>query len=87
MKASPYLRLQRKLCGGNRVLKEGGVAFCEAQKTFWSVCYAELEDKFGLKWTIMVEEVCTCTDECASGYNPDCTCTHSARRCREKPET
>ena len=38
------------------VLKEGGKVFCEAQETFWSKCYAELEDKFGLKWTIMLEE-------------------------------
>lgn len=40
------------------VLKEGGKVFCEAQETFWNKCYAELEDKFGLKWSIMIEE-CT----------------------------
>ena len=38
------------------VLKEGGKVFCEAQETFWNKCYAELEDKFGLKWSIMIEE-------------------------------
>ena len=38
------------------VLKEGGKVFCEAQETFWNKCYAEFEDKFGLKWTIMIEE-------------------------------
>jgi len=65
------------------VLKEGGKVFCAAQETFWSKCYAELEDKFGLKWTIMVDEQCTCTDECASGYNPNCTCTASGCCCRE----
>jgi len=48
-------------------------------------CYAELEDKFGLKWTIMIEE-CTCGDECASGYNPKCTCFHSDCHCREVPK-
>jgi len=37
-------------------LKVGGKVFCEAQETFWNKCYAELEDKFGLKWTIMIEE-------------------------------
>ena len=68
------------------VLKEGGKVFCEAQETFWNKCYAELEDKFGLKWSIMIEEECTCTDECASGYNPNCTCTASACQCREKPK-
>ncbi len=66
------------------VLKEGGKVFCEAQATFWNKCYAELEDKFSLKWTIMIEEECTCTEECASGYNPNCTCTATACRCREK---
>ena len=66
------------------VLKEGGNVFCEAQETFWNKCYAELEDKFGLKWSIMIEEECTCTDECASGYNPDCTCTASGCHCREE---
>ena len=38
------------------VIKEGGKVFCEAQETFWNKCYAELEDKFGLKWTLMIEE-------------------------------
>ena len=38
------------------VLKEGGKVFCKAQETFWNKCYAELEDKFGLKWSIMIEE-------------------------------
>ena len=38
------------------VLKEGGKVFCEAQETFWNKCYAEFEDRFGLKWTIMIEE-------------------------------
>jgi len=38
------------------VLKEGGKVICEAQETFWNKCYAELEDKFGLKWSIMIEE-------------------------------
>ena len=38
------------------ILKEGGKVFCEAQETFWNKCYAEFEDKFGLKWTIMIEE-------------------------------
>jgi len=69
------------------VLKAGGKVFCEAQQTFWNVCYAELEDKFGLKWTLMVEEKCTCTDKCASGYNPDCTCAHSACNCKGKPKS
>jgi len=38
------------------VLKEGGKVYCEAKETFWNKCYAEFEDKFGLKWTIMIEE-------------------------------
>lgn len=27
---------------------------------------------------------CTCTDECASGYNPNCTCTSSECHCTDK---
>ncbi len=27
---------------------------------------------------------CTCTDECASGYNPNCTCTNPECHCTEK---
>jgi PhnB protein len=54
------------------ILKDGGKVFCEAQETFWNKCYAELQDKFGAKWGIMIE--CTCTEECAKGYNPNCTC-------------
>jgi len=26
---------------------------------------------------------CTCTDECASGYNPNCTCTNPECHCAE----
>jgi len=29
---------------------------------------------------------CTCTEECASGYNPNCTCTSSECHCTEKPD-
>jgi uncharacterized glyoxalase superfamily protein PhnB len=149
------------------ILKVGGKVFCEAQETFWNKCYAEFEDKFGLKWTIMIEEIekqfcqscgmpletdelisqnkdycvycytdgaftqnvtmdemieislkhmkemfkddpnfnekdaldnmkvffpklkrwtCNCSDECASGYNPNCTCTYSECQCREMPK-
>ena len=28
---------------------------------------------------------CTCTDACASGYNPNCTCTSSECHCTEPP--
>lgn len=27
---------------------------------------------------------CTCTDECASGYNPHCTCENPECHCKEK---
>ena len=27
---------------------------------------------------------CTCMDECASGYNPNCTCENPECHCREK---
>lgn len=27
---------------------------------------------------------CTCTDECASGYNPNCTCENPQCHCKEK---
>ena len=27
---------------------------------------------------------CTCTDECASGYNHNCTCENPECHCREK---
>jgi len=62
------------------ILKEGGKVFCEAQETFWNKYYAELEDKFGLKWTLMIE--CTCTEECATGNNPNCTCEGCS--CKDK---
>jgi len=30
---------------------------------------------------------CTCSDGCASGYNPNCTCTYSECQCREMPKS
>ena len=29
---------------------------------------------------------CTCTDECASGYNPNCTCENPECHCRENSQ-
>ncbi|NQX64794.1 VOC family protein [Paenibacillus alba] len=31
-------------------LKEGGKVGMELQETFWSKCYGNLEDKFGIQW-------------------------------------
>ena len=28
--------------------------------------------------------MCTCTDECATGYNPNCNCTNPECHCTEK---
>lgn len=30
------------------------------------------------------DEICLCTNECASGYNPNCKCTHRECRCTKK---
>jgi len=38
------------------ILVKGGKPSCEPQESFWNKCYCEFEDKFGLKWSIMVEE-------------------------------
>jgi len=54
------------------ILKEGGKVFCAAEETFWNKCYAELEDKFGLKWSVMIE--CICGPECYQGDHANCTC-------------
>ena len=31
-------------------LKEGGTVGMELQETFWSKCYGQLTDKFGIVW-------------------------------------
>lgn len=31
-------------------LKEGGTVSMELQETFWSKCYGQLTDKFGVNW-------------------------------------
>ena len=36
-------------------LKSGGRIICDAQPTFYSPMYAELVDKFGIRWSIMQE--------------------------------
>jgi len=38
------------------VLSEGAKIFYDLGETFWSKYYAEFEDKFGIKWSIMIEE-------------------------------
>ena len=37
-------------------LKEGGIVNMDLQKTFWSKCYGNLTDKFGIKWQISHEK-------------------------------
>lgn len=36
-------------------LKEGGSIHMEPQETFWSKCYANLTDKFGIGWQLSCE--------------------------------
>lgn len=33
-------------------LKEGGTVGMELQETFWSKCYGNLTDKFGIEWQV-----------------------------------
>ncbi|WLR52629.1 VOC family protein [Bacillus tianshenii] len=37
-------------------LKEGGTVHMELQETFWSKCYGQLTDKFGIDWQFNYEE-------------------------------
>ncbi len=37
-------------------LKEGGTVDMELQETFWSKCYGQVTDKFGIKWQINHED-------------------------------
>ncbi|KPV60010.1 glyoxalase [Paenibacillus sp. A3] len=37
-------------------LKEGGKVGMELQETFWSKCYGQLTDKFGIQWQFNHEE-------------------------------
>nr|WP_106783772.1 VOC family protein [Lysinibacillus timonensis] len=36
-------------------LKEGGKVHMELQETFWSKCYGNLKDKFGVEWQLSHE--------------------------------
>ncbi len=36
-------------------LKEGGTVDMELQKTFWSPCYGEATDKFGIGWQLSLD--------------------------------
>ncbi|KKO52211.1 VOC family protein [Paenibacillus sp. DMB20] len=37
-------------------LKEGGKVGMELQETFWSKCYGQVTDKFGIEWQFNYEE-------------------------------
>jgi PhnB protein len=39
-------------------LKDGGKVSMEPQETFWSKCFATLEDKFGICWLLSFEYCC-----------------------------
>ena len=38
-------------------LKEGGTVGMELQETFWSKCYGNLTDKFGIDWQLSHEDL------------------------------
>ena len=67
------------------ILKEGGEVIDELCTPFYAEIYGTLRDKYGINWMLMIDkkQECTCTDECASGYNPNCTCTSSECHCTE----
>ena len=67
------------------ILKEGGEVIQELCTPFYAEIYGTLRDKYGINWMLMIDKKqdCTCTDECASGYNPNCTCTSSECHCTE----
>ncbi len=37
-------------------LKENGTVIMELQETFWSKCYANVADKYGINWQLSLEE-------------------------------
>jgi len=67
------------------VLKEDAKIIEDLAPCFFAEIYGTLCDKYGINWMLMIDkkEECTCTDECASGYNPNCTCTSSECHCTE----
>ena len=67
------------------ILKEGGEITQELCTPFYAEIYGTLRDKYGINWMLMIDKKqdCTCTDECASGYNPKCTCTSNECHCTE----
>ena len=69
-----------------KVLKEGAEIKEDLGECFFAEIYGTLRDKYGINWMLMIEKKpeCTCTDACASGYNPKCTCTHPECHCTEK---
>ena len=68
------------------VLKEDAKITEDLAPCFFAEIYGTLRDKYGINWMLMIDkkEECTCTDECASGYNPKCTCTNPECHCTEK---
>lgn len=36
-------------------LKEGGTVIMDLQETFWSKCYGNLRDQFGIEWQFNLE--------------------------------
>ena len=67
------------------ILKEDAKIIEELAPCFFAEIYGTLQDKYGINWMLMIDkkDECTCTEECASGYNPKCTCTSSECHCRE----
>ena len=67
------------------ILKEGGEVLQELCTPFYAEIYGTLRDKYGINWMLMIDKKqdCTCTDECASGYNPNCTCSSNECHCTE----
>jgi len=67
------------------VLKKDAKIIEDLGPCFFAEIYGTLRDKYGINWMLMIEKKaeCTCTDGCASGYNPGCICAYPECNCRE----
>ncbi|MCX4254344.1 MAG: zinc ribbon domain-containing protein [Bacilli bacterium] len=68
----------------NKVTMEEYIDICSKYSSQTGVTYEEMKEHCSTIFPTLKRWKCTCTDECARGYNINCTCENPECHCTQK---
>lgn len=68
----------------DKVTMDEYIEMCSNYSVEAGMTFEEMKEHCKVLFPTLKRWKCTCTEECASGYNPNCTCTNPECHCTEK---